>query len=393
MLFFYYIKVFKVMKLFSLVFVSVISITLLNACGSEKSVPKKPAAILTNVSQTDPLMQLVQSSGVNQRKETVAVDVEQPFFNRSVANVEQTGYLNNQNVQDFIQYYAQRGLDHTMLHRFFEHVGYRKNLINLMNKPATSSPWYVFRKGNANIVKINRGRQFYANNRFVIDRIAQQYGIPAQIMVAILGIETEYGVNKGNIRVADSLATLAFDYPRRGAFFQQELAQFLYMAEEEKRDPFTFTGSFAGAMGLPQFMPSSFRKWAVDADGNGQRDIWNNVGDAVASVANYMKVHGWQKNGKMIVPVTLNLNSQLQTILDEKTSLHYTVGQLRQMGVVPLQAVSDNEKAILFSLESSPNHYDYFIGLNNFYTVWQYNHSRMYVTAVRDIANSMGADL
>lgn len=379
------------MRLFSLVFMSVMSIMLLNACGSEKSVQKKPETILANASQTDPLMQLVQSSATNKVSDTV--NAAQPFFNRSVTNVEQTGYLNNQNVQDFIQYYTQRGLDGGMLHRFFEQVAYRKNLINLMNKPATSSPWYVFRKGNASVAKINRGRQFYANNRFVIDRIAQQYGVPVQIMVAIVGIETEYGANKGNIRVADSLATLAFDYPRRGAFFQQELAQFLYMAQEEKRDPFAFTGSFAGAMGLPQFMPSSFRKWAVDADGNGQRDIWNNVGDAVASVANYMKVHGWQQGGKMIVPVTLNLTSQLQAILDEKTSLNYTVGQLRQMGVMPLQAVNDNEKAILFSLESAPNHYDYFIGLNNFYTVWQYNHSRMYVTAVRDIANSLGADL
>ena len=202
-------------------------------------------------------------------------------------------------------------------------------------------------------------------------------------------LQHNYGKNVGNIRTADSLATLAFDYPRRGAFFQKELGEFLKLAQEERRDPFSFTGSFAGAMGMPQFMPSSFRQWAVDFDGDGRRNIWNSIPDVAASVANYMKQHGWQTGGRMIVPVNVPVTPQILAIIDEKTNLNYTMGQLRQMGVQPVQAINNDERVILFRLEIAPNNFQYFVGLNNFYTVWQYNHSRMYVTAVRDIANGI----
>ena len=285
------------------------------------------------------------------------------------------------------------GLDMAYMQQFFAHVGYRGNIIQIMDRPATSRPWYEFRKSNGDASKIQTGQRFYAANRHPIDHAAARFGVPAQLIVAILGIETNYGKNKGNIPVADALATLAFDYPRRGAFFQQELGEFLKLAQEERHDAFGFVGSFAGAMGMPQFMPSSFRKWAVDYDGNGTRDIWNNVPDVAASVANYMKQHGWQTGGRMIVPARANPSPQIQALIDEKTALNYTVGQLRQMGVQPLQAVNDNERALLFRLEVAPNQFEYFIGLNNFYVVWQYNHSRMYVTAVRDIANGLGAGL
>ncbi len=161
------------------------------------------------------------------------------------------------------------------------------------------------------------------------------------------------------------------------------------MAKEEKENVFDFKGSYAGAMGMPQFMPSSYRKWAVDYDGDGHRDIWNNIGDVAASVANYMKQHGWKTGGKMIVPVNLTITPDLKAIIDEKTALNRTVADFKAMGVVPQQAVADNEKAVLFSLETSPGVFEYYLGLNNFYTVWQYNNSRMYVTAVRDIANAI----
>ena len=205
-------------------------------------------------------------------------------------------------------------------------------------------------------------------------------------------IETNYGTNMGSFRVADSLSTLAFDYPRRAEFFQKELNEFLLMTKAEKRDVYSFKGSYAGAMGMPQFMPSSFRKYAVDYDGDGFHDIWNNVGDVAASVANYMKAHGWQTNGKMVVPVTLTINQELQGIIDEKTALTRTVADFKRLGVQPQEVVADDEKAILYRLETSPGVYEYYLGLTNFYAVWQYNHSRMYVTAVRDIANGVSGD-
>lgn len=330
--------------------------------------------------------------GKTLEKQVEPVVKARPFFNQTAESPALTGFNANPNVRQFIDYETgKNGLNRSGLQGFFDTVSHRSNIVGIMNRPGTSRPWYEFRQGNAGAAKIGAGRRFYAENRHVIDAVAQEYGVPAELIVAIIGIETNYGANKGNIRVGDALATLAFDYPRRGEFFQKELSEFLLLAKEEKRDPMSFTGSFAGAMGMPQFMPSSFRKWAVDYDKDGRKDIWNNVGDVAASVANYMKVHGWQRGGKMVVPVSLAVTPEISAVIDEKTALNRTVGELKKMGVVPNLAVADSEKAVLYRLETSPGVYDYYMGLNNFYAVWQYNHSRMYVTAVRDIANGLGA--
>ena len=316
-----------------------------------------------------------------------------PHFNQSTADsVATTGFNANPNVQAFIDYQVKHnGFSRNELLSFFDNVAYKGNIINIMDRPGTSNPWYKFREGNAGAAKISGGQRFYQQNRQVIDQVARQYGVPAEIIVAIIGIETNYGRNTGSFRVADALATLAFEYPRRSEFFQKELNELLLMSREEREDPLSFTGSYAGAMGLPQFMPSSYRKWAVDADGDSHRNIWGSIPDVAASVANYMKAHGWQSGGKVVVPVSLSITPELQAVIDEKTELKYSVGQLRKMGVTPMQEIADHERAILFRLETSPGVYEYFIGLHNFYTIWQYNHSRMYVTAVRDIANGVGA--
>lgn len=335
-----------------------------------------------------------------QRPDTAAETVVEPVaktgmphFNQSTADsVATTGFNANPNVQAFIDYQVKHnGFSRNELLSFFDNVAYKGNIINIMDRPGTSNPWYKFREGNAGAAKISGGQRFYQQNRQVIDQVARQYGVPAEIIVAIIGIETNYGRNTGSFRVADALATLAFEYPRRSEFFQKELNELLLMSREEREDPLSFTGSYAGAMGLPQFMPSSYRKWAVDSDGDNHRNIWGSIPDVAASVANYMKAHGWQSDGKVVVPVSLSITPELQAVIDEKTELKYSVGQLRQMGVTPMQTVADHERAILFRLETSPGVYEYFIGLHNFYTIWQYNHSRMYVTAVRDIANGVGA--
>ena len=335
-----------------------------------------------------------------QRPDTAAETVVEPVaktgmphFNQSTADsVATTGFNANPNVQAFIDYQVKHnGFSRNELLSFFDNVAYKGNIINIMDRPGTSNPWYKFREGNAGAAKISGGQRFYQQNRQVIDQVARQYGVPAEIIVAIIGIETNYGRNTGSFRVADALATLAFEYPRRSEFFQKELNELLLMSREEREDPLSFTGSYAGAMGLPQFMPSSYRKWAVDADGDSHRNIWGSFPDVADSVANYMKAHGWQSGGKVVVPVSLSITPELQAVIDEKTELKYSVGQLRKMGVTPMQEIADHERAILFRLETSPGVYEYFIGLHNFYTIWQYNHSRMYVTAVRDIANGVGA--
>ncbi|WP_373796350.1 lytic murein transglycosylase B [Neisseria dentiae] len=327
-------------------------------------------------------------------KETPVSPVgKRPVFDHSADSVAVGGFNANANVQKFIAHETASGkFSAGELQSFFDSVIYKGNIINIMNRPGTSRPWYEFRTGNSGAARIAGGKRFYAQHQATIDAVAKSYGVPAEIIVAIIGIETNYGTNMGSFRLADSLSTLAFDYPRRAEFFQKELHEFLLMAKEEKRDVFGFKGSYAGAMGMPQFMPSSFRKYAVDYDGDGHRDIWNNIGDVAASVANYMKAHGWQTNGKMVVPVTLTITQELQNIIDEKTALTRTVGDLKRLGVTPQEVVDDNEKAVLYRLETAPGVYEYYIGLNNFYTVWQYNHSRMYVTAVRDIANGVSGN-
>lgn len=327
-------------------------------------------------------------------KETPVTPVgKRPVFDHAADSVAISGFNGNTNVQRFIAHETASGkFSSGELQSFFDGVIYRGNIINIMNRPGTSRPWYEFRTGNSGEAKINNGKRFYEQHKTTIDAVARSYGVPPELIVAIIGIETNYGNNMGSFRLADSLSTLAFDYPRRAEFFQQELNEFLLMAKEEKRDVFSFKGSYAGAMGMPQFIPSSFRKYAVDYDGDGLRDIWNNVGDVAASVANYMKAHGWQTNGKMVVPVTLTITQELQNIIDEKTALTRTVGELKRLGVMPQEVVDDNEKAVLYRLETAPGVYEYYIGLNNFYAVWQYNHSRMYVTAVRDIANGVGGN-
>ena len=318
---------------------------------------------------------------------------KRPVFDHPADSVAVGGFNANVNVQKFIAHETASGKFSTgELQSFFDSVIYKGNIISIMNRPGTSRPWYEFRTGNSGAARIASGKRFYARHQATIDAVAKSYGMPAEIIVAIIGIETNYGTNMGSFRLADSLSTLAFDYPRRAEFFQKELHEFLLMAKEEKRDVFGFKGSYAGAMGMPQFMPSSFRKYAVDYDGDGRRDIWNNIGDVAASVANYMKAHGWQTNGKMVVPVTLTITQELQNIIDEKTALTRTVGDLKRLGVTPQEVVSDDEKAVLYRLETAPGVYEYYIGLNNFYTVWQYNHSRMYVTAVRDIANGVSGN-
>lgn len=322
----------------------------------------------------------------------VQTTTQRPVFNAPADSIALTGFNGNVNVQQFIDYEANSGrFSRAELQGFFNQAVYKGNIINIMNRPGTSRPWYEFQKGNAGAAKINGGRAFYQQNRAVINQVAREYGVPAEIIVAIVGIETNYGRDMGSFRLADALPTLAFDYSRRAEFFQKELYDLLMMSKESKRDAFSFVGSYAGAMGMPQFMPSSYRKWAVDYDRDGFRNIWNSVPDVAASVANYMKVHGWQTGGRVMMPVSLTITPQLQAIIDEKTALNYTVGQLRQLGVVPQGQVSDSEKVVLFRLETRPNVFDYYIGFNNFYTIWQYNHSRMYVTAVRDIANGVGA--
>lgn len=278
---------------------------------------------------------------------------------------------------------------------FFNQVEYKDNIIEIITRPATSRPWYRFGADNASAKRIADGVAFYKQNQRVALQAEQNYGVPASVMTAILGIETHYGRNMGSFRVADALHTLAFNYSKRLDFFQDELREFMQMSRELNRNPFDFTGSYAGAMGMPQFMPSSYRKWAKDGDGDGFADIWQSRADAYASVGNYLKEHGWQTGGRIFVPLSVSEEQvpQLDAFSAEKTGLNHTVGEFRQLGLTLPPDIKDDDKALIYRLETAPNEFSYYVGLNNFVVIWQYNNSRMYVHAVGLIANGIRSGL
>ena len=277
------------------------------------------------------------------------------------------------------------------LEALFANIQTKPNIINILDRPSTSQPWYKFRVNHVSESLITRGTKFWAANAADLARAEQVYGVPASMIVAIIGIETNYGSNMGSFRVADALTTIGFDYPRRAEFFRNELTEFLLLAKEERSNPLTFKGSYAGAMGMPQFMPSSFRKWAVDFDGDGRRDIWNSRSDAIGSVANYFKQHGWKRGGGLVVPAQVQPGPKIDQLVGDKFNLHYTVGELKRMGVTPVGTVADSEQAVLVPLETSPGVTEYWLGLNNYYTVTRYNKSTLYAKAAQELSEAIEA--
>ena len=216
-----------------------------------------------------------------------------------------------------------------------------------------------------------------------------------EYIVAIIGVETRYGRISGGYRVLDALTTLAFDYPPRASFFRGELTQYLLLAREEGRDPLWFMGSYAGAMGYGQFIPSSYRAYAVDFDGDGLRDIWTNESDAIGSVANYFSRHGWARDKPVVVRVTVT-DDAADAVANESLILKRTVAELVALGVSIPPAEEDSaevglsadEKAGLYRMALEEGT-EYWLGLHNFHVITRYNHSRLYALAVHQLSQEI----
>ncbi|NDV12844.1 lytic murein transglycosylase B [Crenobacter caeni] len=304
--------------------------------------------------------------------------------------VADANFLNRADVQRYIDEQVATGsFDRPYLESVFANVETKPAIIRALDKPSTSRPWYQFRPGFLNEKTVDGGVAFWQQHAPVLAAAERRYGVPPEMIVAIIGIETRYGGNTGSFRVADALSTVAFDYPRRAQFFRSELTEFLRLAREEGKNPLLLKGSYAGAMGWPQFMPSSYRKWAVDFDGDGHRDIWDNPADAIGSVANYFKVHGWQKGDDVVIPAVVTPGPKIDALVSDKFNLHYTVGELKKMGVVPQGEVADNVPAVLFPLEVAPGVTEYWLGLNNFYAIIRYNRSTLYAKAAEELAEQI----
>ena len=273
------------------------------------------------------------------------------------------------------------------LEAVFANVELKPNIIAILDKPSTSRPWYQFRASTVSARTVADGAAFWKANQAALKRAEDTYQVAPEVIVAILGVESHYGRNTGSFRLADALTTIAFNYPRRAEFFRGELTEFLKLAKEENIDPLTLKGSYAGAMGWPQFMPSNYRKLAVDFDGNGHRDIWKNPDDAIGSVANYFHEYGWRHGDDVIVPAAVTPGPQIDQLVSEKLNLNRTVGDLKKLGVIPQGPVADDVRAVLVSLEVSPGVTEYWLGLNNYYVITRYNRSNLYAKAVQELAD------
>ena len=262
-------------------------------------------------------------------------------------------------------------------------------VIEAMNRPLEKvAPWYEYRERLLTQERIDRGVQFWNDHRPALERIAAQYHVPPEYLVAIIGVETFYGRSTGRYRVIDVLATLAFDYPQRGSYFRGELEQFLILSRENKLDPLTTTGSYAGALGVPQFMPSVYRRYAVDADTDKRRDLWGDWDDILASVANYLDEHGWTPGAPVLAETTLDPGTSFD--IEPRLELNQTVGALAARGLKVDLDVPADTPVVLISAEQREGP-AYRVGFHNFYVITRYNVSARYAMTVHDLATAIAA--
>lgn len=278
------------------------------------------------------------------------------------------------------------GFDKDELTQLFSKVKVKNSILKAISRPAEKSkPWHAYRNIFIQEKRINGGVSYWQQHADALQKAEQQYGIPAEIIIAILGVETRYGGNVGGYRVVDALSTLAFRYPPRSKFFRSELEHFLLLTREENMSILDPVGSYAGAMGLGQFMPSSYREYAIDFDDDSKRDIWTNPDDAIGSIANYLKRHSWI-TGESIAHRT-SLSSEVPTALVEKG---YKPTLLREQlvvaGVTLENLPSGSDKVALISLTQKEGE-EYWITRQNFYSITRYNHSRMYAMTVKQLAD------
>jgi membrane-bound lytic murein transglycosylase B len=282
--------------------------------------------------------------------------------------------------------------DKAGLHELFASVEIKDDILKKIATPAEAMPWYRYHKIFLTEARIAGGVKFWRENQATLSAVAQQTGVPAEIIVAIIGVETSYGAKTGHYRVIDALSTLAFAYPPRSPFFKGELEHFLLLCREEHKNPLEPTGSYAGAMGMPQFMPSSFRNYALDFDHDKRRDIWQNPGDVIASVAHYFVKHQWQPGQAVAIPVTAT-GEDYKTALSAGLKPDLRLAELESSHLKIASPLPLNTKVKLLSFELQPlaqkPNTELWAGLDNFYVITRYNHSPLYALAVYQLSLSI----
>ena len=348
-------------------------------------------------------------------------------------------YRQHEDLKDFVdELVSEHAFDAATVTSAFEGVYYKPKIVATMKSPAESISWFKYRNIFMQRKRIDDGVKFIRVNKKDLDKAFEEFQIPAHIIAAVIGVETNYGSNMGSVRVIDALATLGFDYPPRASFFRNELKQFLVLACEERIKPFDtddacdrehnnlsvgegrtiydLVGSYAGAMGYGQFIPSSYRNFAIDFDADGVRDIWSNITDAIGSVANYFAKHQWTAGGRILEFVDTDAfqallaeyaNTTLQpskTIAEWQALAQALLAEYANTTLQPSKTIAEwqalgikseapsNLSAALFAYkldDKEPPTLQYMLGFDNFYSITRYNHSRLYARVVYELAEAI----
>ena len=265
----------------------------------------------------------------------------------------------------------------------------KQAILDAISRPAEKTlEWFEYRKIFLGDTRVKQGVQFWQENLATLQKAENEFGVPAEIIVAIIGVETRYGRHTGGYRVIDALSTLGFDYPPRSKFFRSELEHFFLLAREQKQDPLKLTGSYAGAMGYGQFISSSFRHYAVDFDGDEIADIWSNPIDAIGSVANYFNAHKWQTGEPILARARID-NGYDKGQLNKKTKPDLTLEQLSAKGFVPVDENFDKKAEALPLVYVGDYGKEFWLGFDNFYVITRYNRSHLYAMAVWQLSEEI----
>lgn len=304
-------------------------------------------------------------------------------------------YLDRAEFKQLVQKLASEpNFSQERLHTLFSTVTQQKSILEAIARPAErTKTWAEYRPIFLTEQRINGGLEFWKTHQETLLKASRKYQVPAEIIVAIIGVETRYGQHKGNYRVIDALATLGFDYPPRSAFFYKELEQFLLLEEYAGIDIENTKGSYAGAMGYGQFIPSSYRHYAVDFDEDGKIDLINNPVDAIGSVANYFHRHGWKKTkpiaGRAVLDKSNSQTEKLDEIVDiDGLKPQHKIKDFEKAGLLSVDNFETNEKASAYKLKGAQGD-EYWLGLENFYVITRYNHSRLYAMAVFQLSENI----
>ena len=305
------------------------------------------------------------------------------------APAESPSYADRPEVQEFIRDVSSRhGFAEGELLQLFSKVHRTEPILEAIQPPPPKArSWEEYRANFVNSRRIAAGEGFWKTHRRALARAERRYGVPAEYIVAIIGVETFYGRNAGRWRVVDALTTLAFDYPARSAYFRSELEQYLLLSRDTGADVFSVRGSYAGAIGIPQFMPSSTRRFAVDFDGSGAVDLRGSPADAIGSVANFLKEHGWESGEEVLFEAKLT-GEAWRRLADGTVDPKHSLDELRKAGV-QFDAPEKPARAALVELETPERPSEYRVGLRNFYVLTRYNRSAFYASVVHDLAQAL----